>query len=132
MTEKKSVPLSKVIPMYKGKYSPEVITAIHNDLTNRIHSLQETVSANGDHPLVGEGCDDRVEISVEMGQRNQTDTSARRMLKNCEDSLERLITGKFGPCTGCDELIKADRLLAIPYASRCTPCEKKNKNPHVY
>lgn len=48
-----------------------------------------------------------------------------RKLKNIGAALERVQTGEFGICQKCEELIPRRRLLAIPWADNCVPCEER-------
>ena len=46
-------------------------------------------------------------------------------LRKIEAALERLTMGEFGICQACDEPIPRRRLLAIPWADRCVPCQER-------
>jgi RNA polymerase-binding transcription factor DksA len=48
-----------------------------------------------------------------------------QVLRQIAAALERLDAGKFGTCERCGKRIPAQRLEAIPYASRCAACEGK-------
>ena len=40
-------------------------------------------------------------------------------------ALDRLDAGSYGACARCGKKIPEARLQAVPYASRCLPCEKR-------
>ncbi|MEA2638464.1 MAG: DnaK suppressor protein [Chloroflexota bacterium] len=42
-----------------------------------------------------------------------------------DQALERIDTGAYGRCVACGDLIPAERLQAVPWASRCVPCSAK-------
>ena len=48
-----------------------------------------------------------------------------RLLKSVEDALDRIETGAFGVCLGCEEEIPEKRLRAVPWASHCLSCQEK-------
>jgi RNA polymerase-binding transcription factor DksA len=43
-------------------------------------------------------------------------------LKLVKTALQRIDNGVYGQCEACDEPIKAERLLALPYTARCINC----------
>lgn len=47
---------------------------------------------------------------------------AKAELKLVVTALQRIETGLYGNCEECDEPIKAERLLALPYTARCINC----------
>ena len=61
----------------------------------------------------------------------ERDSSARtleqdfRLLRQVETALDRLRDGTFGICQGCQEEIAPKRLQAIPWATRCVPCQER-------
>ena len=48
-----------------------------------------------------------------------------RLLKSVEEALDRIDTGAFGVCLGCEEEIPEKRLRAVPWASHCLSCQEK-------
>ena len=48
-----------------------------------------------------------------------------RLLKRVEEALDRIETGAFGVCLGCEEEIPEKRLRAVPWASHCLTCQEK-------
>ncbi len=45
-----------------------------------------------------------------------------------ESALERIGTGEYGWCEGCGESIKARRLQAVPWATRCVACQEETES----
>ena len=50
--------------------------------------------------------------------------TARQMLKNLTQALERMRQGTFGECTECGGDIELKRLEAIPWARYCVRCQE--------
>ncbi len=46
-------------------------------------------------------------------------------LRKIDAALERINTGEFGTCQACEEPIPRKRLLAIPWADLCVPCQEQ-------
>jgi DnaK suppressor protein len=50
-----------------------------------------------------------------------------RELTQIEDALQRLTEGTFGLCEECEKPIPLSRLQALPYATECIDCKRKNE-----
>jgi len=50
-----------------------------------------------------------------------------RELAQIEDALNRLREGLYGDCEGCDKPIPLARLQAVPYATSCIDCARKQE-----
>jgi len=48
-----------------------------------------------------------------------------RILDEVSTARQRLATGLYGICAGCDEAIDPERLEFRPWATRCTGCSKR-------
>ena len=44
-------------------------------------------------------------------------------IRNARAALRRIQDGSFGTCLQCDEEIPEKRLRALPFATRCLPCQ---------
>ena len=88
---------------------------------------------------LSEGTANRDEIRIEnaaedfdrIQQRMNREVAIRnldresRLLKSVEEALNRIETGAFGVCLGCEEEISEKRLRAVPWASHCLSCQEK-------
>lgn len=54
----------------------------------------------------------------------------RRLLQMTEDALRRMEKGSYGTCTDCGEPIPLERLEALPYATLCIRCKRKQEAQH--
>jgi RNA polymerase-binding transcription factor DksA len=50
-----------------------------------------------------------------------------QLLGEIQDALARLDQGIFGVCENCHRPIATERLHTVPYARRCTACERKTE-----
>ena len=46
------------------------------------------------------------------------------LLRQVSDALDRITTGEFGICLECGEPISTRRLMALPWAALCLPCQE--------
>jgi RNA polymerase-binding transcription factor DksA len=67
----------------------------------------------GEQALAAEG--DEVDAAIGAALRDE--------LHEAEAALERIASGGYGRCLGCDEPIAEARLRALPTALRCAACE---------
>lgn len=44
-----------------------------------------------------------------------------------DEALERIANGTYGNCELCEKPIAEKRLMALPYARNCTPCQEKEE-----
>ena len=58
-------------------------------------------------------------VSVEL---NNLDYGKLRMI---EEALDRLASGDYGQCLGCEQDIPPKRLKAVPWARYCVPCQEE-------
>lgn len=49
-------------------------------------------------------------------------------LKDIEAAIGRLHTGRYGLCSVCDGPIPTARLKAVPFATRCVPCQEGHES----
>ncbi len=48
-------------------------------------------------------------------------------LSRIEAALERIDDGTYGDCVECEREIAEARLMALPFAARCRPCEERRE-----
>ena len=106
-------------------------------LTASSNIFQKVLEAKRNELLLG--ASDRDEIRIEnaaedfdrLQQQMNREVAIRnldresKLLKSIEKALDRIETGDFGACLGCDEAIPEKRLKAVPWASHCIRCQEK-------
>ena len=91
------------------------------------HTELSAETANRDEIRIENAAEDFDRIQQRMNRevaiRNLDRES--RLLKSVEEALDRIETGAFGVCLGCEEEIPEKRLRAVPWASHCLSCQEK-------
>ena len=49
------------------------------------------------------------------------------MVEKINEALEKINEGTFGVCEACGDPIQPERLEALPYATRCIECQRKDE-----
>jgi DnaK suppressor protein len=53
--------------------------------------------------------------------------NARDLLDRVETALKKVDAGTYGVCESCGKSIEAARLKALPHATLCIPCKRKEE-----
>ena len=65
--------------------------------------------------------------SFERETAQSLSNHARRLLTQIDDALRRMDAGSYGLCERCGEAIEPERLEAIPYATMCMECKRREE-----
>ena len=65
--------------------------------------------------------------SFERETAQSLSNHARGLLIQIDDALRRMDAGTYGICGGCGKPIEAERLEAIPYATLCMDCKRREE-----
>ena len=68
--------------------------------------------------------DDQAQISHDEFVSLRMNGLDYQQLRLVEEALDRLETGDYGICLGCDEAIAEKRLRALPWARYCVTCQE--------
>jgi len=74
---------------------------------------------------------DPMDVSTSQAQRDAAAGNinrATRLLYQVNSALQRARTGSYGRCVECEEDIPKRRLVAVPWAARCIPCQEAEDN----
>lgn len=97
----------------------EMLVAKRQEITSALDIKFDTLARMG---RVAE--DDQAQISHDEFislQKNRIDYGQLRLV---EEALDRVASGDYGICLGCDDPIPEKRLRAIPWARYCIPCQE--------
>lgn len=70
----------------------------------------------------GKRVGDGTSIAVERLAQVAAHDRLQEMLADVRHAEANLAAGRYGVCDGCGRLIAADRLEALPWATRCIDC----------
>lgn len=65
--------------------------------------------------------------SFERETAQSLSNHARRQLEQIDDALRRMDAGNYGTCERCGNQIEADRLEALPQATLCMDCKRRDE-----
>jgi DnaK suppressor protein len=92
-------------------------------VTAGVTDLKRDVRAHGESPRASDGQD-----GVDGEHRDDLDLALLQMrgetLARIDAALRRLEAGTYGVCGDCNRPIASERLRALPFATRCRPCEE--------
>ena len=110
----------------------DAILSMHQILIKRRDALRKALA--GDLSLLKElraqSSGDVVDAALDSVQDEISSQLAEvesRELTRIEYALERMRTGQFGVCEGCNTGIPMARLNALPYATYCIKCQRESE-----
>jgi DnaK suppressor protein len=65
--------------------------------------------------------------SFERETAQSLSNHARNLLSQIDDAMRRMDEGTYGTCERCGEPIEAERLEALPYATLCMDCKRRDE-----
>jgi DnaK suppressor protein len=95
--------------------------ALRNALAGEMTSLRSQNDAS-----VGDEID--AAIATEQAElRSQMASFESRELAQIESALDKIRRGRYGHCETCDKPIAPTRLKALPYATECIDCARRDE-----
>lgn len=65
--------------------------------------------------------------SFERETAQSLSNHARRLLSQIDDALRRMDAGTYGTCERCGNPIETERLEALPHATLCMDCKRRDE-----
>jgi DnaK suppressor protein len=65
--------------------------------------------------------------SFERETAQSLSNHARNLLSQIDDAMRRMDAGTYGTCERCGEAIEVERLEALPYATLCMACKRRDE-----
>lgn len=109
----------------------EALGKLREVLLVRREALRKALA--GDLSLLRQLADDGGDLIDVAAETTQDEISSQlaevesRELGLIEEALVRLREGRYGDCEGCEKPIPLARLQALPYASQCIDCARKQE-----
>jgi DnaK suppressor protein len=70
---------------------------------------------------------DNASLTLEHEIEETLEENAEHLLTEIDDALARIDAGTFGTCATCGKPIALERLEAIPYATQCIDCKRREQ-----
>jgi DnaK suppressor protein len=83
-------------------------------------SLEDATDEDGSDTHLGDSATETYDREVEM----TLEESLQSRLGEVDAAFERLEEGSYGRCERCGRTIAAERLEALPYATKCIDCKR--------
>ena len=101
-------------------------TDLRNDLQRELTSHDNYLQLASEVPDPGD--QSFANLSVDLG--NAAVTRELRQLRAVELARKRMDSGTYGECATCGYPIPFERLMAMPAAERCAPCQENFEHTH--
>jgi DnaK suppressor protein len=114
------------------KKTPKQLAAasekLHSEREDLLHQIAELEArASGDEE---DAYDDEAEPETATYERERDLSlleNARLLLDQVDSALAKVADGSYGICTSCGKGIEAARLRALPHASLCIECKRREE-----
>ncbi len=100
--------------------------ALRDDLQREISSQDEYIQLASEVPDPGD--QSFANLSVDLG--NAAVSRDLHELRAVELARKRMDSGTYGECASCGYPIPFERLMAMPAAERCAPCQDNFERTH--
>jgi DnaK suppressor protein len=103
-----------------------VLAAIENLHEDNSHSLEDEtgeVNASGADNHLGDTASATYDRELEQG----LEEGAEELLSKIDAALRRIDNGTYGICDNCGEPIGEERLEAMPWATLCIDCKRREE-----
>jgi len=101
-------------------------TELRNDLQRELTSHDNYIQLASEVPDPGD--QSFANLSVDLG--NAAVTRDLQQLRAVELARKRMDSGTYGECVTCGYTIPFERLVAMPAAERCAPCQENFERTH--
>lgn len=106
------------------------MTKIELNTFRKVLNIRRVELGNGNRireALTIESSSDELDRTQDASDRDYAMSSLERnsdRLREVRSALNRIETGTFGICAGCEENISPKRLAAVPWAASCIVCQE--------
>lgn len=118
--------LNKQQKTHLGEVLEQREHALQADIRREINSQDEYVQLASEVPDPG----DVSFANLSLGLGNAAVTRELTELRAVEQARKRMESGTYGECLSCGYPIPFERLLAMPAAERCAPCQDNFERTH--
>lgn len=110
----------------------EALKKLRDVLVRRRDALRRALAGDLDQlqQTADKGPGDVLDAAVDTEQHevnSQLVEAESRELSRIDEALEKMVDGSYGSCEDCGKAIPIKRLQAVPYATECIVCRRKNE-----
>ena len=104
----------------------EIRRTLDRSLVSDLRAKLETIQAGQCSDVVDEAAwSENMAVAV---QAIEVEWQRKRQI---QAALDRIRNGRYGVCDACNQPIAEVRLTAVPWATRCVPCEESRARLHA-
>jgi len=113
----------------KKRLDPAALEEIKGLLVHKYQELTGQLSRHDKQVQDGANAfgEDVLSLMQDFATLQSGDSTSGEQLIKIEEALRRIDDGKFGDCAECDKPIKIERLMLVPHAQYCVPCESERE-----
>jgi RNA polymerase-binding protein DksA len=100
----------------------EAISYLHAENPGTIEDETEEIVGASDNHLA-----ETASVTLDREIDYTLEENSEHVLSAIEDALARLADGTFGRCRGCEGEIAPERLEALPWATQCIDCKRREE-----
>jgi RNA polymerase-binding protein DksA len=98
------------------------IAYLHEENPGSLEDQVEEMTGSSDNHL-----GDTAAVTLDREIDYTLQENSEQVLAEIDDALQRIEAGTFGTCRTCGQPIAADRLEAMPWATQCIDCKRKDE-----
>ena len=119
------------MPAPTSKKQIEKLEAIREKLRRDLERLEEDVETAQQELATEANKDDRIAEIASLVVGRELDMSLesniRLLMERVDEAIAAIKSGNYGICKSCGKKIAAERLEALPYASLCVACQRRQE-----
>ena len=112
----------RTILMEERRRVVDAISYLHEENPGSIEDQVEEIVGSGDNHLA-----DTATVTLDREIDYTLEDNSEHVLAAIDDALRRIEDGTFGVCRTCGKAISEDRLEAMPWATQCIDCKRRDE-----
>jgi RNA polymerase-binding protein DksA len=105
----------------------DLLLAERRHVAETLESLRVEHAAAQDDEIPETGMADTASVTIDREVDISIENTTSGMLHAIDAALGRIEDGSYGRCSRCGQQIAEDRLEAVPYATLCIDCKRKEE-----
>jgi RNA polymerase-binding protein DksA len=97
-----------------------VLEARQNLIDDTSRSMEDAIDEDGNDTHMADSASETLDREMELSLGD----NAEHLLESIDAALRRIDAGSYGNCERCGQPIAADRLEALPWATKCIECKR--------